>query len=122
MTKKIITSYTAFLCMAVVMMGATIVSASEVTGTLSSDTSNGAQTSGNIGGTVAGSGGGSGGGGTQTGGGSSSSASPSGAVLGDSNSAPTPGFPNAGMGSSENSTTSTLWTTLIAFIKNAIMR
>ena len=122
MTKKIITSYSAFLCMAIVMVGVSTAHASEVTGTLSSDTSNSAPTSGSISGSVtSGSNGGSGGGGSRSNGnnGGSSSNSPSGSVLGaqDSNTQ-SPGFPNAGTLTEVSSTDQSLWSSMKAFFGN----
>ncbi len=115
MTKTTFMSYGAFLCMAVALLGVTSAHASEVTGSLSSDTSVNAQTTGSIGGTVS-SGNGSSGGGNR-GGGNSSSNSPSGSVLGAStNNSQTPGFPNAGTSPEGDTISHPVWETILAFL------
>lgn len=109
MTKTILASYGTLVCMAIAMVGVTTVHASEVTGNLSSDTSNNTQTNGSIGGTVSDGSSGSSGGGSRSGGGSSSR-SPSGSVLGAStNNTQTPSFPNAGVSPKDASLDPTLW-------------
>ncbi len=142
MTKQMTTSYIAFLCVVMVMAVAGImtVHASEVTGTLSSDTtsssqtdgdiegsvSNDSQTSGNIAGTVSGgssgsSGGGSGGGSRiSAGGGGSddSSDEPSGAVLGAAtDNQQAPGFPNTGMKPSAGTANQSFWSGVTTFLR-----
>ncbi len=124
MTKKIITSYGTFLLLvAFGFVGITFAQASEVTGTLSSDTSNTAPTTGSISGSVtSGSNGGSGGGGGSSSNGNnggSSSNTPSGSVLGaqDSNTQ-SPGFPNAGTLTEVPSTDQSLWSNVKAFFGN----
>ncbi len=122
MTKKIITSYATFLCMAIAMVGITTAHASEVTGTLSSDTSSDMGTTGNIGGTVESENGGSSSGGSSRGsrGGSGSLANaPSGSVLAAStDTTPTPGFPNAGALPDVGSVDQTLWSAVKTFFRN----
>lgn len=121
MTKTIITSYTLFLLMAVAVAGVSFAEASEVTGTLSSDTSANTNTSGNISGTVSSA---SGGGSSSSGGGSSSgslSNAPAGEVLGASTSnTQTPSFPNAGFAPHEVNTTPSYWSVMITFFKNIL--
>lgn len=141
MTTRIRTSYLVFFTLAVMMSGATIALASEVTGNLSSDiqsttqtsgnldgtvTSN-PQTSGNLGGTVtseSSSSGGSSSGGSRSSGSRSSgntSDAPAGAVLGDAASnLTTPGFPNAGVQPESDSTDTSLWSAVKNFLKNII--
>lgn len=123
MTKTTFTSYFALLLLVVFgLAGPMSVQASEVTGTLSSDTSSGTQTSGNISGTVSsGSSGGSGGGVSRSSGssGGSSSNRPSGSVLGAStDNTQTPGFPNAGFAPDHNGPAPTYWSTLISFLRS----
>ena len=130
MTKKIITSYTAILCMsmALALVGATYAHASEVTGTLSSDASSNSGTSGNISGTVSSSGGGgSSSGGSRSIGGSRNSGNnlsnaPSGSVLGanTNNTIQSPGFPNAGFAPTEVNNAPTYWSAMIAFFRSIV--
>lgn len=124
MTTSKLTSYTAFLCLALLFAGATSVSASEVTGTLSSDastTSSTEATSGNITGTVtSGSSGGSGGGGSR---GSTASGdlsdAPSGSILGaTTDNSTAPGFPNTGTAPTESSASQSLWLAVMSFLKS----
>lgn len=118
MTKTITTSYTTLLCLALIMAGAVSAHASEVTGTLSSDTAATAPT-GTVSGTVESSNSSGGSGGSSSSGGSRRSGlsnAQTGAVLGAStDSTVTPGFPNAG---SQPDTDETLWSTLISFFRS----
>jgi hypothetical protein len=125
MTKKIITSYSTFLCIAIAlaMVGTTTALASEVTGTLSSDTSStNTQTTGNLAGTVLGASSGSSSGSSSSGRSSSgsSSSAPSGSVLGAATSNTSPGFPNAGFAPEEVQTHMTVWSTICTFIKDIV--
>lgn len=115
-------SYTTFLSMTLLLMGATLALASEVTGTLSSDTSSNTQTTGSISGTVTSeSGGSSSGGSRRSSGGDSVSNAPVGAVLGESISvAPTPSFPNAGFAPEDEPARATVWSTVVAFFRNLV--
>lgn len=106
MVTKTITHMSMFLYVMMLIMGGTMVYASEVTGTLSSGTTNTSQSTGNIGGTVADNSQATGNivgsvTGGSTGGHSSShgsSGSSLGSVLGVSiDNGVTPGFPNAGV-------------------------
>ncbi len=122
MTKKIITSYSALLCVAVLMTGYSTVHASEVTGTLSSNAASDLTTTGSLEGTVrAGSGGSSsGGGGSRSDGsrGRSLSSTPDGLVLGaTTDNSTTPGFPNAGVSPEVSSVNQTLWLTVETFFR-----
>lgn len=120
MTIKIFTSYTLFLLMAFAIVGTSTALASEVTGTLSSDTSVNSNPSGNISGTVSSaSSGGSSSGGSRSSGGSSSLNTPDGVVLGAStDTLTTPGFPNAGFAPEDVQPTPTPWSMMISFIWN----
>jgi hypothetical protein len=120
MTKTIITSYTTLLCMALMMAGAATVRASEVTGTLSSNSSDNLPTSGSISGTVSGESDGNSGGGSRSGGSNGNSSSrPSGSVLGAStDTIQTPGFPNAGTQFEVSAADQTLWSTIKNFFRN----
>lgn len=123
MTKTIITSYTLSLLMAFAVVGTSTALASEVTGTLSSDTSVNSGTSGNISGTVSSASGGSSSGGSRGNGGNggSSSNAPTGEVLGASTSnAQTPSFPNAGFAPHEVSTAPSHWSVMITFFKGML--
>lgn len=124
MTTKIITSYVAILVLAIAMIGVTTAEASEVTGTLSSDsTTNNSDLNGNITGTVTGnSSSGGGGGGSVIGGSNNLDNTPSGAVLGatDSTTVQTPGFPNAGTAPQVRSSGHSLWTTIMNLLKTVL--
>ncbi len=116
-------SYTAFLCLGLLMTGATLVRASEVTGTLSSEASTLTSTgtvSGTVNGTVEDDSSGSSGGGSRRSGGSGGSANaPSGSVLGAAaGSESTPGFPNAGTSFEDSSADQSLWVGMMNFLKN----
>lgn len=119
MTKAITINYTALLCTAVLLAGFTTAYASEVTGTLSSDTAATVPT-GSITGTVESSGGGSSSGGSRSSsGGSSLANAPSGATAGAVlGSTQTPGFPNAGVAPEEDSADQSLWSALMTFLRN----
>ena len=119
MTTKIITSYVAILALAIAVMGVITAEASEVTGTLSSDTStSNSDSNGNITGTVTGNTSG-GGGGSLTGGSNTLDDAPAGAVLGatDSTTTQTPGFPNAGTAPQTSSDDQSLWSTIMNWLK-----
>lgn len=133
MTNQILIRYSTIVLTIglVAMVGILTAQASEVTGTLSSQTSGDSQTSGSIGGTVSDNslaGGnlsgtvssGSSGSGGSSGGSGGSSDTPDGAVLGatDDNLA-APNFPNAGT-APDQTNPSTPWSRLIEFLKNAI--
>lgn len=150
MTKTQITSSTAFLSLLVLLVGANYALASEVTGTLSSDTVSKAAPSGNIsgsvtnepqgniggtvtsepsgslGGTVTSSGSGgssSSGGGSQSSGsgGDSTSDAPAGDVLGvSSDNLQTPAFPNAGFAPTQQLTNQTPWSAMVHLLRNLI--
>ena len=120
MTKTISTSYITLLCVAVALAGIATAHASEVTGTLSSDSTNMVSPTGSISGTVTSN---STGGGSSSGGssrnGSSSSNAPEGSVLGAATSnVLSPSFPNAGVAPEEDSTVQTFWSALLAFFRN----
>lgn len=123
MTKTMITSYALLLFMALAAVGAASAEASEVTGTLSSDTSVGSDPTGNITGTVTSTNGGDGGsssGGSRSNGNSSGSSSnaPSGEVLGAStDNMQTPSFPNAGSAPDEVNTAPSYWSVMITFFR-----
>lgn len=118
MTKTILTSYSALLCMAVVMTGMTTVHASEVTGTLSSDTSARTETTGNIEGTVSSGNDGSGGSRSNRSSGNTTS-QPSGTVLGaQDNNTQTPRFPNAGNEPAVGAVNQTFWSTVTTFFSH----
>jgi hypothetical protein len=100
MTTKIITTRFLTLFVLGICIGASFASASEVVGTLSSDTTNTSQATGLVGGEVLSTNSISGtvSGGSGNGGGRSSNSSPSGSVLGAATvSGQSPSFPNAGM-------------------------
>jgi hypothetical protein len=129
MTKKTISIYPTFIVIAVAlaMSGAITASASEVTGTLSSDTSNDSGTTGTLGGTVSDNSSGSNG----SNGGSSRSSrnngsgtlldAATGTVLGAStDNVQAPRFPNAGFAPNERLPQRTVWSTLVGFLRNTI--
>lgn len=117
MTKTTTTGFMALLLMVGMLVSATSIHASEVTGTLSSDTANNVQADGNISGTVTSESvsGGSSSGGGRGGGGSSSLNAPSGAVLGATTDTVTPGFPNAGSAPEATTPVSTIWSRIMSF-------
>lgn len=146
MTKTHITSHITFACMLVLLAGTSFAFASEVTGTLSSDTVSKAAPTGSISGSVtneptgsisgtvtttptgnltgtvtSNDSGGSSGGSTSSGsGGSSSSDTPSGLVLGVTpNDSQTPAFPNAGVNPQHN-TSLTLWSDMVQLLRNLL--
>ena len=113
------------------MAGATTTLASEVTGTLSSDTIANAQTTGNLEGTVSsesrggssGSSGSSGGGSSRTDevSGASTSNTPTGTVFGAATeNTQTPGFPNAGVTPEQAPVYLTIWSTMVTFLRNIV--
>jgi hypothetical protein len=122
MTKKIIASYHLALLLTMFgFAGITSVYASEVTGTLSSDSSDTSlSTNGNIEGTVTNSGNNSGGG-SRNGGGSSRNQP--GSVLGATtdNNTESPSFPNAGENPLDGTPdTATLWTVIASIIWSVV--
>lgn len=127
MTKTVLTSYTTLLCMGLLIASTSLALASEVTGTLSSNstsTENADTSNGSVSGTVTserGSGGSSSRGGSSRTGGSISSNEPTGAVLGQStDNLSTPGFPNAGTNPEVSSVEQPLWSTVVNFFKNLL--
>ena len=129
MTKQLFTSYVPALLLAFALVGVSFASASEVTGTLSSEATANSPTVGDISGTVSG---GSNGGGSSSGssggatrgvGGGSADPSPDGAVLGvDTDAVSAPAFPNAGFAPAMKTsfpavrTMSMIFTNIVTFI------
>jgi hypothetical protein len=120
MNKKIYTSSVFFLLIATILIHSSPVMASEITGVLSSDTSNTNQLTGGITGTVTDdTDGRSSSGGTRTR--NNTDNNPPGAVLGASTVAvAAPAFPNAGAPALDAITSPTLWSVLITFLAHIL--